>query len=444
MTPSSQSPAPIRPAASPAARLRIARRTALTVPPALLALAACGPNAGGGDADGLRFAWWGNTVRDAQTNEALDLYLENHPDLTISREPTDWNGYWDKMATQVAGGETPDILQMDEAYLSEYSSRGVLLDLEEGGLTTDAFDPSALDAGRVDGTLYAVNAGVNAPVLLANPALFEEAGVDMPDDTTWTWDDLEDIATRISEGTEDGTYGVQQLGIQGDPNLSVYLRQLGVEKFEGEQLGFTAAELTQWFEFAQRLQDSGAAPPADVAVEESGQAVDQSLFATGRCALQSQWSNQVVTLDESLDGEVVVLRLPSMTGSAADAQLWYKASMYFAVAASSAQPEAAVELVDWLVNSEEAGMILLAERGVPANLDVRAAIESELSASDLKAVDFIEAIAEELGEQPPITPPGGNAVSDVLLRAMEDVLFGRAEPQAAAETAIDEAGAQLS
>src|SRR5690606_15646425 len=106
--------------------------------------------------------------------------------------------------------------------------------------------------------------------------------------------------------------------------------------------GFTAAHLQQWMDLALRLQDTGAAPPADVAVEESGQTVDQSLFARGRCALQSQWSNQIVTLDGPLEGTVVPLRMPSMTGSAADAQLWYKASMYFSVARSTAAPEAAV------------------------------------------------------------------------------------------------------
>src|SRR5690606_34188528 len=130
--------------------------------------------------------------------------------LTISAEPGDWSGYWDKLATQVASGDSPDVIQMDEGYLAEYSSRDILLDLSTTGLDTSAFDESALEAGRVDGGLYAVNAGVNAPVLLANPDVFAAAGVDMPDDTTWTWDDLVDIAVRISQGTPEGTYGVQQ------------------------------------------------------------------------------------------------------------------------------------------------------------------------------------------------------------------------------------------
>ena len=106
-------------------------------------------------------------------------------------------------------------------------------------------------------------------------------------------------------------------------------------------------------------------------------------------------------------------------------------------------PSEAVAFVDWLVNSPEAGRILLAERGVPANLDVREAIVPELTESDLKAVDFIEAISEELGDPPPITPPGGGAVDDALARHVEDVLFGRSEPAAASAAVIEEAAGLL-
>ncbi|MGO2359891.1 MAG: ABC transporter substrate-binding protein [Brachybacterium tyrofermentans] len=428
------------------------RRTALALPAALVSLgslSACGPNAsggGGGDESGsgsLRFAWWGNPRRDELTKAAISAYQEVAPDLTISAEPGDWGGYWDKLATQIAGGDAPDVIQMDEGYLAEYSSRDILLDLGTTDLDTSAVDEAALDAGRVDDGLFALNAGINAPVLLANPDVFEAAGVEMPDDTTWTWDDLADIATRITDATEDGTYGVQQFGAAGGPPLSVYLRQLGADRFGPDGLGYTAEQLQQWMDYVLDLQNSGAAPPASVAVEEAGQSVDQSLFAVGKCGLQSQWSNQVVTLDASLDGKVVILRMPSMTGKAADAQLWYKASMYFSIAATSTTQDEGVAFIDWLVNDPDAGKILLAERGVPANLDVRESIVPDLTDSDLKAVDFIEAIADELGDPPPITPPGGGAADDVLARCVEDVLFGRADPADAGAAAVDEAAGAL-
>src|SRR5699024_497340 len=74
---------------------------------------------------------------------------------------------------------------------------------------------------------------------------------------------------------------------------------------------------------------------------------------------------------------------------------------------------------------------------------VREAVLPELADSDRKAVDFIEAIADELGDPPPITPPGGGAVDDALARHIEDVLFGRAEPATASAAMVDEAAGLL-
>src|SRR5690625_5741212 len=89
-----------------------------------------------------------------------------------------------------------------------------------------------------------------------------------------------------------------------------------------------------------------------------------------------------------------------MTGSAADAQLWYKASMYWSISASAQDPDAALAFVDFLVNSPDAGEILSIERGVPGNLTVREAITPDLDDANLMAVDYLEAIEDELGPPP--------------------------------------------
>ncbi|MGO1285555.1 MAG: ABC transporter substrate-binding protein, partial [Brachybacterium sp.] len=92
------------------------RRTALALGlavPGLAGLAACGPNAssgggGGGGEDGsasLRVAWWGNPTRDQNTQDVAAAYEEVAPDVTLSLEPGEWSGYWDKLATQTAGGD---------------------------------------------------------------------------------------------------------------------------------------------------------------------------------------------------------------------------------------------------------------------------------------------------------------------------------------------------
>jgi len=432
----------------------LSRRSALSLGiavPGLAALAACGPNAsggtgGGGGEDGsasLRLAWWGNPTRDESTKKVVEAFKEVAPETTIALEPGEWGGYWDKLATQAAGGDFPDIVQMDEKYLSEYGGRGALLDLAGAGLTTDDFVPGSVEVGELpDVGLAAINAGLNAFAFLINPVVFKEAGVEVPDDTTWTWDDLIETAVKITEATPDGTYGMTQMGsVQG--LFQVYVRQAGQDQYKDGAAGFDLETATAWFDWAKMIQDSKAGPGASVSVEDSAQAMDQSLFATGKVAMTVAWSNQVVAHDGLVPEGVTVLRPPSMSGSAAEAQLWYKASMYWAVSSTTKSPEAAVAFVDYLVNSPDAGKVLSVERGVPGNLTVREAIVPDLDEANTKAVDYLESIESELGSAPEITPQGGGQFEDILTRACEDMLFGNLTPAEAAQRLIDELTAAI-
>ena len=434
----------------------IDRRSALALGlavPGLAGLAACGPNASGGtgggggggsaDSGSLRLAWWGNPTSNENTENAVAAYKESAPDVTISLEPGEWSGYWDKLATQTAGGDFPDVVQMDEKYLAEYGERGALLDLAGAGLDTSEFVEGSVEVGELaDVGLAAINAGLNAFAFTINPVVFEQAGVEIPDDTTWTWDDVIDTAVAISEATPDGTWGMTQMGsVQG--LFQVWVRQAGQDQYKDGAAGFDVDTATKWFEWAKEIQDSEAGPSASVSVEDSAQAMDQSLFATGKVAMTVAWSNQVVAHDVLVPEGVTVLRPPSMTGSAADAQLWYKASMYWAVSARSANPEAAVAFVDFLVNSPEAGKILSVERGVPGNLAVREAIVPDLDEANLKAVEYLEAVEEELGEAPEITPQGGGQFEDILTRACEDMLLGTLTPAEAGQRVLDDLAGAL-
>src|SRR3982750_207207 len=160
-------------------------------------LTACGGgSSGGGDANGsanLQFAWWGNDVRNKNTAAAIDAYTKAHPNVKISQQPGEFSTYWDKLATQTAGNKAPDIIQMDMAYIAEYGKRGALLDLSKHGADTSKFVEGSVDSGKIDGKLVGINAGINPPTILANPKIFEQAKVPMPDDTTWTWDQVKEV-----------------------------------------------------------------------------------------------------------------------------------------------------------------------------------------------------------------------------------------------------------
>lgn len=59
-----------------------------------------------------RLAWWGSAERHERTYEAMALFEELHPGITVTSEVASFDGHFDKLAVQTAGGEAPDVYQM--------------------------------------------------------------------------------------------------------------------------------------------------------------------------------------------------------------------------------------------------------------------------------------------------------------------------------------------
>lgn len=411
---------------------------------AALALSGCGRGDAGGSPTGtLRMTWWGNEKRQANTAKIIEAYKAKVPAVTITPEFTDWAGYWDKLATQTAGDDTPDVIQMDEKYIREYGGRGALLDLAKAGVDVSKFAPGTADAGKTDTGLMGVNAGVNAPVALVNPKFFEAAGIEIPDDKTWTWETLRELGAELTSKSPAGSYGIASF-TSGDAPLNAFFRQRGKSLFTATGLGFEAADLVEWLDYQMTLQDKKAIPPASQVAEEAGQALDQTGLATGKIGISIVWSNQVNAYDAATGGDMQMLRLPSTDGTAASAKPWYKASMFWSASARTKDPEAAAAFINYLVNDVESASIGLTERGVPANLEVRAAIADKLGPSDKKVLAFLDAIEPELGEAPAPPPKGAGNFPDILTRYGQEVMFGKAKAADAAQKLITEVTGNIS
>jgi len=410
-------------------------------------LTACAPgsSASGGSGGGnsgstdLAFAWWGNDIRNKNTQAAIDAYTKANPNLKISPQPGEFNTYWDKLATQTAGGQAPDIIQMDMAYIAEYGNRGALLDL--GKVDTSKFVEGTVDSGKIKDQLVGINAGINTSVLFASTKLFEKAKMDLPDDKTWTWDQLSDIASEVA-AKSGAHFGVASM-FGSDAAFGSFVRQRGKELFTEQGLAFDTADAEAWFELMVKYQKAKAIGSPQQISEESAKPLDQSAIAVGKAAMQYYNSNQLEAVTSAAGSELAMLRWPSMTGKATDRKAWYKASMLWSASAKTKNPDAVVALIDWWVNSPECANINLAERGVPANSEIQAAIKPKLSKPQQTVAKFIEDIKPELADTPIAPPPGGGTLGAVMFRHQTDVLFGRASVPDAAQKFVDEVKSNL-
>ncbi|MFY1671097.1 ABC transporter substrate-binding protein [Plantactinospora sp. WMMB334] len=408
----------------------------------LLGVAACGDSGGEGGPVELRFSWWGNNDRAQATQKVIDAFQAQNPDIKVSGTSSDFNAYFDKLATEVAAGDAPDVITLGGAYPREYGDRGALLDLArvKGELTTDKIDAAALGNGRFDDKQYGVPTGVNTFAIVVNPAVFSRAGVPMPDDSAWTWDDFVRIAGEISAKSPKGTYGV------ADPTsadvLDLYSRQRGEGLYTPDgKVAISRETVTQWWTMTVGLRNSGATPPASVTTELAGQpAPEQTLMGRGLAGMQFDWSNQLGSLRKASGQPLELLRAPGESGRPG---MWLQASQLYTINARTEHPEEAAKFVDFLVNSPEAGKLILTDRGIPANSEVLTAVLPALNPDQAAQAKFIERVTPQAGPPLVIGPTGSTDTRLILQRLNAEVLFDRKSPSAAADEFVKQVEAAI-
>jgi multiple sugar transport system substrate-binding protein len=417
----------------------------------VIALTGCagGTGSASGGEDGgdvtLRFTWWGGDLRHQMTQEVIDLFEAENPDITIEGEPGVFDGYFDKLATQVAAQDAPDIIQMPDAYFNEYVGRGALLDLTDQDIEHADVPDAIWNTGVIDGSLWGVPSGVNTHAIIANPALFAEAGLELPDDSTWSWDDYADLATRLSAALPAGTYGSSAPGLDQN-NFATWLRQRGSSLFTDDGgLGFTADEAGEFFTFITELEESGAIPPAEIVSEKANIALEQTGVALGQDAMGFWASNQLANLATVTGEDLVLLRLPTTDGVAEDGEFAISGGWYTA-AATTEHPEEVARFLEFMTNSEEAWDVLLTERGAPPNSTIRQGLVDGggLGVADTASIEFLNDLETVAMDPPPAVPPvGAGGFQDVLRRYTVEVVFDRLTPEAAGEQLLAEAEALI-
>jgi multiple sugar transport system substrate-binding protein len=145
------------------------------------------------------------------------------------------------------------------------------------------------------------------------------------------------------------------------------------------------------------------------------------------------WTNQLGSLEATTGSSIKMLRAPSGDGSAAANGMYYKPSMFWSASSRSKHPEAATTFINYLVNSPDAGAILQTDRGVPTNSEIVEGIKASLKPADTTVVSFLDDLAPDMKEAPPVPPVGAGSVQNVIKRYTDEVLYDRLTPQAAAE-----------
>jgi multiple sugar transport system substrate-binding protein len=423
----------------------LTRRSVIQSAAVTAGIAACGLSSALAQADvRLRMFWWGSKERAERTEKVNQLFQQKNRGITVSGETLGWTDYWPRLATQTAGRNAPDLIQMDYRYIFEYARRGALLPLDgfvPKALDVSGFSPAAIDSGKVDGKIYGVSLGLNSTAFMYDKGLIQSLGVKEP---RWdsTWAEIGALALEITKAAKrDGYFGLTDGG-RYEPALEVWLRQRGKSLYTaGGKLGFDESDLGEWLAFWDDLRKRGACASPEVAALDMGE-IDTSLLTQGRAAMVFAHSNQLVAFQALSKSKIAMTMYPS-GGAAAKPGQYLKPSMLMSVSARTKQVEAAMKLVDFYVASPEAGIILGVERGVPASSPVLKAVEPTLDELGRTMAEYIAFVADKVGPLPEPPPQGAGEVQVLLRRVNEQVGFARLSAKDGAKQFVTEAKAIL-
>ncbi|MGO1228538.1 ABC transporter substrate-binding protein [Brachybacterium sp. AOP42-C2-15] len=373
----------------------------------------------GGRSGGIRAAWWGGDSENGAVNAALDAFTEE-TGTEIAREPQAWDGYWDRLATQTAGGNAPDFIMQAGSQIPDYAGRGTLTDLNSlESLDAEAVDEGLKEFGQVEDALYGVVAASNAMSLVVNQGLAGEAGLEVPDGE-YAWEELAEMATKSSESLGDDVWGLQDGG--GDLILFILKVRDDGRQFYADDgtLNATADDLTKWLEYWEELRQNGGVPPADVTAEAQGEMASNPM-ATGRAAMSFGWTQDFISYTRLVDSPLTLHIPPYVQASPS---LWMNAASLWSLSSTSADAEKAAEIVNFMINSDTAISALGVSLGMPPSQGARDQLAGTLSDPEQMAMDFMDKVAETSTPLNRLWPAGFAELRSLLGDLNEAVAFG--------------------
>lgn len=421
---------------------RVDRRQFLMGGTALLAAGITRPTFA--QAEALRLYWWGGQTRADRTLAVADLWAKAKGATVPTGEFGSFADHWPKLATMVAGGNAPDVYQMDYRFIVEYATRGALQPLDEyvtsGVLKLDDFDKDQIEGGKVDGKLYGISLGANSVAAIYNQTAFEAVGLELPK-MGWSFEDVPAMAEAfLSKGN-----GVALMadGSSNEPSLDNWIRQRGKPLYTPEgKLGPDANDMTEWFAMWNGFREKGYI----VAAEDQALDVDTpetSMLALKKAAIIWSNSNQLIVHQSVNQDKLNMTNYPRIDATTGGGH-YRKPSQFWSMAATSNQKEAAADFISFFVNDLEAGKILQVERGIPCSAAVRDAVAPLLDEQNQIALNFVSSLGDLLGPLPASPPSAAGEIDQSLLDVLADeVAFGQRSAEDAGKFFVEEATAIL-
>lgn len=325
----------------------------------------------------LKMSWWGGDDRHQKTLEALKLFEEKYPNIKVKPEYGGWQGWQEKVTTQIVGNTSPDVMQINWNWIDLFSRDGSgfydlnkvshILELEKN------YPQEMLNQCVANGKLNAVPIGVTGKVFYINKTTYEKAGLPVPS----SFEEMISSSKIIREKLGNDYYAFDT-DAYGALLLMIYKleQETGKPFIIDNKVAYTEAEVTEAVRFYDNLVKENVMPSLKVRAAAGFIPLDQHpSWIQGKYAGTYEWDSSAQKWQDALEAgqELVVAPYPKDFGTYPSA--FNKVSMALAINKNTKYPKETAQLLNFLVSDEEAVKILDVSRGIPANKKAVATLE---------------------------------------------------------------------
>ena len=334
-----------------------------------LCLSMAYPTIAEGKTVNLKMSWWGGDARHKQTLEAIKLFEEKYPEIKVKPEYGGWQGWQEKVTTQIVGNTSPDVMQINWNWIDLFSKDGDgfydlnkvkdILELDKN------YSQELLDQCIVNGKLNALPVGITGKVFYINKTTYEKAGLPIPT----SFDEMIKSAKVIREKLGEDYYAFDT-DAYGAILLMLYKleQETGKPFIVDNKVAYTEAEVIEAVRFYDNLVKEKVMPSLKVRAAAGFIPLDQHPgWIQGRYAGTYEWDSSAQKWQDALEAgqELVVAPYPQDFGT--NKSGFNKVSMAYAIKKNTKHPEEAATLIHFLTSDPEAIKILGTSRGVPSN-----------------------------------------------------------------------------
>jgi len=396
----------------------------------------------------IRAAYWGDAKRFTLYDNIIKEFEKVFTNVSVTREPSSWNDYFDKLSVQAAGGNAPDFISMHPQYAADYIPKGVLEPLDkyisDGVISLNGWAQGTIDTGIYNGVNYMLAMGVNYNGAIVNTTGFKNLNV-VPPAFEWSWDDAKTIGLQVraaynAQGKKD-SWMLFDLSTN-IMNFRYYVRG----KFGRELYGptgditCTQSDIESWFAMFKEFRDLGIIPDAATSTELANATLEQSLFATDRVLIVWNPAAQLWQFSTTFPNKNLVL--VRMAGSKGNpyASEWPQGAHYSVYSKTTPEKKlAAAQLINFWLNDPRSLKLYGFDQGVPANTPlVNQVIVPNLDKPSTMFFEFVKAM-QSIATPTNQPPPGAQEIDALFMSCAQQVQYNTKTPAQAAKDFFDQA-----